>query len=389
MDLALVARRLTALVAGLLVVLAGPLASTAGAVDPAAGYRPAEYPDPERVIRYDVQTRGDTGVPVEDFADHLALTLADYRGWSLGGAVAFRQVAEPGQSEVTLWLAEASTMTSFSPGCSVEFSCRVGRDVVINADRWTQATDVWTLGLDAYQHYVVNHELGHFLGFAEHPPCPGPGRPAPVMTPQSTSLGECRFNVWPLPQDERRVLANREGVTVRPDVFSDITFSVHSAAVRSLEREDVVNGYPDGSFRPDLPVVRGQAAAYLARARDLSPTGRSDFSDIATSTHREAVRAVADAGITRGYPDGTFRPGDVVTRGQMAAFLARALELPVPAEGCDLDDLATSTHRDAVCAVVDAGIAAGYGDGTFGPGDPVTRAQLATFVARGQGWPAR
>jgi len=102
--------------------------------------------------------------------------------------------------------------------------------------------------------------------------------------------------------------------------------------------------------------------------------------DVAGTTHEQAIAWVADNGITTGFSDDTFRPGDVVTRGQMAAFLFRALDLPPGT--ASFDDTIGTTHEAAIAAVADADITTGFTDGTFRPGDDVTRGQMAAFLFR-------
>jgi hypothetical protein len=149
-----------------------------------------------RRVTYDVTTRGRITTSVATFRRQAQETYADARGWRAAG-IAFRPVARDG--DFTLVLAAASTLPSFSAGCSTFWSCRVGRFVIINQDRWKHASPAWNrarAGLRDYRHLVVNHETGHWLGHG-HRGCPGPGRPAPVMMQQSKGLYGCRFNPWP------------------------------------------------------------------------------------------------------------------------------------------------------------------------------------------------
>ncbi len=153
-----------------------------------------------RRVTYDVTTRGRITTSVATFKRQAQETYADARGWRAGG-IAFRQVARGG--DFTLVLAAASTLPSFSATCSTYWSCRVGRFVVINQDRWKFASPAWNqarAGLRNYRHLVVNHETGHWLGHG-HAGCSGPGRPAPVMMQQSKGLDGCRFNPWPTPAE--------------------------------------------------------------------------------------------------------------------------------------------------------------------------------------------
>ena len=170
-------------------------------------------------ITYEVRGRGNVS-DLAVLADEAAAVYADARGWSLGGSIRFERVEAGGA--FTLWLAADALMSSFGGACDVEWSCRNGRNVVINEDRWLGASDSWTgyqppprqpaPTLATYRQMVLNHETGHWLGFG-HGPCSGPGQPAPVMQQQSMTLAVCAPNPWPLPA-ERATLAARRGVPV-------------------------------------------------------------------------------------------------------------------------------------------------------------------------------
>lgn len=149
-----------------------------------------------RVVTYDVTTRGAITANVAEFRAQANATLNDGRGWSRLGVV-FQEVE--GGGTFTLVLSEASQMTSFSSGCGTEYSCRAGRYVIINQDRWLGATPSWNNAggsLRDYRHMVINHETGHWLGH-DHENCSGAGHPAQVMQQQSIDLQGCSFNPWP------------------------------------------------------------------------------------------------------------------------------------------------------------------------------------------------
>lgn len=168
--------------------------------------------------------------------------------------------------------------------------------------------------------------------------------------------------------------------------FSDIAGTTHEQAIVAVVEADIASGFPDGTFRPGDGVTRGQMAAFLDRALDLpvwEPTEPLPFPDVAGTTHEASIFAVAQAGIASGFPDGTFRPGATVTRGQMATFIRNAFDLP-PGEA-PFDDVAGTAHEAAIGAVAEAGIAGGFPDGSYRPGDDVTRGQMATFMARALG----
>ncbi len=167
---------------------------------------------PVRRFTFSVTTRGRVWANIEEFANHALGTLNAFSGWSLGGSAAFQRLGSGG--DFTLWLCEARLVPSFSSICSSMWSCRVGRDVIINQDRWLGGTATWPYGLNEYRHYVVNHERGHWLGLG-HWASPGPGRYCPVMFQQSKGIVDGSiYNTWPL-RAEKQFVSNRWGIPLR------------------------------------------------------------------------------------------------------------------------------------------------------------------------------
>jgi hypothetical protein len=154
--------------------------------------------------RYQVAVAGVVSADLEAFADEAGAVLADPRGWSLGGALGFERSTDGG--DFTLWLAAPAEIRRFSSACSRHYSCRAGDNIVVNDLRWAQGSRSWPGPLEDYRRYVVNHELGHWLGEA-HSACPGPGLPAPVMMQQSKGLDGCGPGAWPLPAELASVAA--------------------------------------------------------------------------------------------------------------------------------------------------------------------------------------
>lgn len=170
-------------------------AAEQAAADAAAALKRANQTQ-RMVVTYDVSTKGVVTAGIAEFKQQANATLNDQRGWARMG-VTFQEVESGGQ--FTLILAEASQVGLYA-GCSAEYSCNVGRYVIINQDRWTGATPSWNGAggsLRDYRHMVVNHETGHWLGHG-HASCGGAGQAAPVMQQQSINLGVCSFNPWPL-----------------------------------------------------------------------------------------------------------------------------------------------------------------------------------------------
>lgn len=182
-----------------------------------------------------------------------------------------------------------------------------------------------------------------------------------------------------------------------PDEVPEAAFPDLSAG-SALERTasclawwDVVAA--DGNALAGAEVVpRAQAAAFLDRlvssvGEPLAPAPPGAVpADAASSVHAQAIARLVASGIMGGVDDERFAPGEPVTRGQLSTLVARAHEHvtgeALPAVSEALfTDVEGGVHADAIRAVAVAGIAVGN-DGEFSPSAPVTRAQLLTIFAR-------
>ena len=178
--------------------------------------RPADaaLEPPALEITYSIHSKGAFSSSVAEFAAGADAILNDPRGWSLGGSIRFRQVASGGSFR--LWLVANALVPSFGGPCTTYYSCQPGTDIVINEDRWRLGSKYWPGPVALYRHMVVNHEVGHWLGF-RHTTCPGPEQPAPIAMQQSKGLNGCVANPWPTPGERARLAATRR-VPLRPAV---------------------------------------------------------------------------------------------------------------------------------------------------------------------------
>jgi len=177
--------------------------------------------------------------------------------------------------------------------------------------------------------------------------------------------------------------------TVPP--FTDIADSIHYESIAFIWRDGITKGCnpPDNTlFCPDGSVTRGQMAAFLNRALDLPASQENFFVDDGDSIFENDVNRLAAAGITKGCnpPDNDrFCPEERVTRAEMAAFLVRAFGYTDPGQGdlfTDDDGLIFEVDIDKLGT---AGITLGCNppDNTlFCPNNVLTRAQMATFLFR-------
>lgn len=157
--------------------------------------------DYSHYMTYKIEFQGQLKATTDtnEFIAQVAQTLADNRGWVRAGYV-FNRVQLAAQADFSLILVQAELLDTV-PGCDSNWSCRSGRNVYINENRWNGATTAWNNAggsLRDYRHMVVNHEVGHFLGHGHFNCSDSPSDSAPVMQQQSISLQGCRFNPWPL-----------------------------------------------------------------------------------------------------------------------------------------------------------------------------------------------
>lgn len=131
----------------------------------------------------------------------IADVVGDKKGWRQAG---YNFVFDQPAANVTLHLADTSELAKLQD-CSIQYSCRVGRDIYINQDRWRAGSPSLSIPLMQYRAMIVNHEIGHALGF-DHWQCYGHGVTAPVMQQQSLGLGGLVPNAWPTEAEIKNLL---------------------------------------------------------------------------------------------------------------------------------------------------------------------------------------
>lgn len=173
--------------------------------------------------------------------------------------------------------------------------------------------------------------------------------------------------------------------------FYDDQGSVHESSIEGLAASGITRGCRGEVpvFCPERPVTRGEMAAFLDRALDLGESASERyFTDIDDSIFADSIDRLAAAGITYGCnppANSRFCPDQAVSRGEMATFLDRALQLEPASEPAGFTDISDSVHQVGIANIAAVGITKGCNppDNTrFCPRDPVIRAQMASFLVR-------
>ncbi|MNI20412.1 Endo-1,4-beta-xylanase A precursor [compost metagenome] len=158
----------------------------------------------------------------------------------------------------------------------------------------------------------------------------------------------------------------------------------------------VIDGVTDTSFQPDRSITRAEFAALVVRSLGIKPeaTGSTSFKDISsTDWYANIVAAAANAKIIDGYEDGTFKPNASISREELAAMVVRAMkyaglhtELSSTLQASLLSRFTDANQinwaQQEVAVAIDAGVINGITDLTIGPKQSATRAESATMLKR-------
>lgn len=166
--------------------------------------------------------------------------------------------------------------------------------------------------------------------------------------------------------------------------FVDEDLSVHEGYIEAIAAQGVTLGCDYETYCPSAEVSREQMASFIARALELPTSTTDHFTDDDGTAHEANINKLADAGITLGCGGKSYCPFDSVTRAEMASFLARAFQLGGGSTDHFTDDDG-NPHETNINKVADAGITLGCGAAAYCPAKPVLRDQMASFLGRGMG----
>ncbi|MDD4844791.1 MAG: S-layer homology domain-containing protein, partial [Anaerotignum sp.] len=154
--------------------------------------------------------------------------------------------------------------------------------------------------------------------------------------------------------------------------------------ITEWQDKGLISGYQDGTFQPNRPTTRAEFARIMNQALGLNSKGTVAFSDVSVSDwfYNDVAIALGEA-YTAGYPDGTFKPNETITRAQAAVFIANAIGASGGSVAAFTDSAAIPAWaKDSVGAIVEKGYMSGYPDGTFNPNAVLTRAEAVSTLNR-------
>ena len=176
-----------------------------------------------------------------------------------------------------------------------------------------------------------------------------------------------------------------KGTTITLTVDPDKGYVLDTLTVLDGKDKEIKLTEKNGKYTFKMPDSKVEIQATFVKETEISP-----FGDVSTDAYYyEAVKWAQKKGITGGIGNDLFGPNQPCTRAQIATFLCRAAGSPEPKNMSSFSDVPTdSYYAKAVAWAVENGITTGTGDGKFSPNAPCTRAQSVTFLYRASGSPA-
>ncbi|WNS40806.1 amidase family protein [Paenibacillus sp. MMS20-IR301] len=214
------------------------------------------------------------------------------------------------------------------------------------------------------------------LQYVSPPVTPDPGTDGPstgggTVTPTPTPTP------MPTPTTEPTSTSQPEVVS-----FADTMNHWAWASIDTLIAKGLLTGYSDGTFRPNAGLTRAEAIKVIATYMGLEGQA-SNFKDVSTAHWASKyIGAAAGSGLMNGYSDGSFRPDQKISRSELAALITRAFKLTGTGNTTFKDVNRSAWYYDSIDALASNKIITGYADSTFKPQQEITRAEFATMVSR-------
>ena len=165
--------------------------------------------------------------------------------------------------------------------------------------------------------------------------------------------------------------------------ITKIDYKVTKNAVEEVKAIAYIKGYPDGTFKPQANVTRAEAAQMFATllngGTNFGTSGATKFSDASDDWYSKAVNYVVGKGLISGYPNGTFKPNESITRAEFAQMISGYIKNE-KAGSSDFQDVKDHWAKDAIDKLYGNKNVTGYPDGSFKPNAKITRAEAVTIL---------
>lgn len=178
-----------------------------------------------------------------------------------------------------------------------------------------------------------------------------------------------------------KIISNQ---TVKKEDFKDIGNHWGKKQIKLAQKMELVSGYTDGTVKPDKNVTREEFAVLVSRAFKINPIdANTNLKDIDDSWAKGYISALNKKGVITGYVDGTFKPKDEITRGEMVAVMAKIInssEFDTSGNSVIFNDTNKHWAKGYVDSVSKLGVVRGVGKGKFAPNKTTTRAEAIVVI---------
>ncbi|MBP2072823.1 S-layer homology domain-containing protein [Thermoanaerobacterium butyriciformans] len=194
-----------------------------------------------------------------------------------------------------------------------------------------------------------------------------------------SSIGIDDISFWKLGYENQDFWEVIEGNTV--DYFGDIFASWARDDINDMARLKYVSGYSDGTYRPNNYITRAEFITLLLRVKGIKEEPGEGFWDTQQSFAKDAIATAKKLGIVNGYSDGSFRPNNNISREEIAAIIAKACGYK-PYVNSLFVDIGNSFAKNDIMALSNRGIISGYDTYHFMPKNYATRAEATAILYR-------
>lgn len=170
---------------------------------------------------------------------------------------------------------------------------------------------------------------------------------------------------------------------------TDAATKTPTKSTTNVKASSYIQGYPDGTFRPDQKVTRAELSVMLERALAIqnattpTTTSNTDFKDVPASYWAaSSIQSIEGSGWLQGYPGGNFKPAQPMTRAELATLIARWQGLNTTSTASLPADVQGHWAANTISEVIQSGWMKGYSDGQFYPNQAVSRAEIVTVLNR-------
>ncbi|MNI10775.1 Cellulosome-anchoring protein precursor [compost metagenome] len=172
--------------------------------------------------------------------------------------------------------------------------------------------------------------------------------------------------------------------------FTDISDLWSTKTISTFLKLKVINGYEDGTFKPDGSITRGEFATVITKAFGLvkAASSNNQLSDVGGHWAKEAIAALSSNGIISGYPDGTFKPDKVISRAEIVMILSRIININSAKQinnGIVFNDIGDSWNKEQITKAAEIGLIQGMDNKRFAPDQSATRAEALTIILNALG----